>query len=266
MSTIIGQALYEWLHRKMAVALLALSILMPVAIIATSPLQRGPEGFYIGAVQRHAPLASAIADVFNTIVRLSTDIWLLLCAFAVVGLLCSYLERGWAELLFTRAQARWKFLVGRWLAGVLTFAATLTILLAVPAGYYARAGWNYVPELWRVVLLLTVSFSALAATAAFASMSRSGSTLPVALVFLQLVICSVLSSHDQLKTVIHSVTLQRAIDGLYWALPKHSDLGAAVANIATRPPQLNTAAVWTTLAFTGVVLAMTAYRLERAPL
>jgi ABC-type transport system involved in multi-copper enzyme maturation permease subunit len=267
--TIAHQALYETARRKLGVTLLAMSIGLPTFIVLTTPMVLKPDGSYeIYADHRVVPhAAQLVASIFGLIARLGSSLWLFLCACAGAGLLSSYLERGWAELLFAKAHPRWHFLFGRYLAVLTLFTVTISIMMAVPALYYGRAGATLIPAgLARTILLLALSFSGLVATMALITVNRAGMALPIIAGFLQISATGAIQDHIAINSFVEWAWLRHVITGLYWILPKHPELRRAAAGIEFGPATLNTLQVWTTLAFTIVVLAGATYRLHRKPL
>jgi ABC-type transport system involved in multi-copper enzyme maturation permease subunit len=184
-----------------------------------------------------------------------SQIWSLIAAIAAALLFTSFLERGWAELLLTKAQRRWTFLCTRFAAATAVYTVSVIVMLLILAAYYGRAGWELIPHgMWRSVLLITVSFAALTSTAVLLAFSRSGMALPIFGVFLQLILSSIFAQHEMLKRAIDSDLGRKAIDLAYWVIPKHSELERMANSAIRETPIINTPQLWCTVAYTLATL------------
>jgi ABC-type transport system involved in multi-copper enzyme maturation permease subunit len=269
MISVVAQTLYEAMRRRLGVTLLVMSVVLPALIVLTTPMELQPDGTYnVYSNDQVVPYpAQFVAGIFSLLARLGSSLWIFLCVCVGAGLLSTYLERGWAEVLFAKGQPRWRFLLGRYGAVLLLFAVTMSVIIAIPSAFYGRAGSAILPPgLWKIVALLTLSFSSVAATAAFITVSRAGMALPIIACFLQISIAGALQDHKAINQLIDWAWLRHTITSLYWILPKHPELGRAAASIDFQSVALNTSQVWTSLAFTAVVLGCALYRLHRKPL
>jgi hypothetical protein len=251
----------EWINRRMGLVVCGLTIALPTLLILPNQIHRDPSGVFRGSPG--ITIENQIQIVFDAILRMFS-IWAFVAAISAAFLLCTYLERGWVELLFTKSRRRWTFLITRLATATLIYATSLSIMLLILAAYYGRAGWELIPHgLWRSVLLMTVSFAALAVTAGMLALTRSGVALPILGVFLEIVLSSVFAQHDNFKRVVSSEIGRKSIDVAYWLLPKHAELDRFAESVVHASPAIITIQLWCTLAYTLTLLVVSILWLER---
>jgi ABC-type transport system involved in multi-copper enzyme maturation permease subunit len=258
MIAILRLTFREWVNRKMGLVMMVLTITLPVLLILQSRIHRNASGGF------GADTAMKAQTAFEITLNLSAAIWSLISAISASTLFSSFLERGWADLLLTKAQKRWMFLLTRFVATVALYAVSIVGMLSIIALYFVQAGSDVIPPgLWRSVLLLTVSFSAMAATAMLLSLTRSGIALPIIGVLLETLFSGILSQHRSLEAMFNSAITRKVIEVAYWVVPKHTELARMSRSFAEAGSSLNSAPIWTTLAFTVVLIVASLIWIQR---
>src|SRR5438309_6248351 len=144
MLTVLKQTLIESIHKRMALALMVISVLIFSFTVYFFRIQTQPNGKVLIFAQSGTmsqPAEGCVRQYFISTLSTTAGLWTFLGVFALAPLLSSYLETGMAGLLFTKAIARWQIFIGRVGGAFTLFVATLLLLDGLPAVYFwLRAG------------------------------------------------------------------------------------------------------------------------------
>ena len=165
MGTVFFYTVREALSRLMGLVLVLVSAVAAGAYIYTVEFQRAPDGTLLMSSPAHLwePAATAALWKFEVLFQQTGGLWFFLGIFATASLLTSYLEKGWAEMLFSKGVTRAQMLLGRYFGALGLFFLAVVALDLPPAAYlWIRAGVSPKPFLVSLALLL-LSFAALLA-------------------------------------------------------------------------------------------------------
>ena len=166
MLTVIKHTLIESIHKRMALALMVISVLIFAFMMFIFSFKTQPNGSVLVFARggpSSVPAGIFVRDIFQSALGTTSGLWTFLGIFALAPLLSSYLENGMAGLLFTKALARWQIFLGRVAGAFVVFMATVVLLDGIPAFYFwARTGIS-AKNFLLAVGILKVSFTSLVA-------------------------------------------------------------------------------------------------------
>ena len=226
MLTVLKYALLESLHRRMAVILLIMGVVIVGALFLTISFETAEDGTLLvaPAVGMTMSAKQFVPLMIGGLLGFSRTLWLFLVLFAVTPLLTTYMEKGWVELLVSKGVPRWQFLVGRYAGGVVLLAISLMLVVGVPGIYFSlRAGLS-LPNLFGALALLLLSFSAVLALMALIAVFQVSPVIPIMVGFLQLTLSAVLANRQALYSFFQSEWIRTSFDWSYYVLPKNSEL------------------------------------------
>jgi hypothetical protein len=256
----------ESINKRMALVLVGLGILFAVILflfITIRPLPDGTSMIFLGP-HMLGPATLAVPAAQSEEVKTTGTLWLFLAIFAAVPLLVSALEKGWVELTLTKGVARWKILLGCYFSGLTLYAATLCVAMLPTAFYlWAKTGVGVKPLLIGI-LIETFGFASLMSLATFASLTRTGASLPIMIAVFMDILAPVLSNRKQiLFSLITSSRWQAVFDWAYKILPKPSEVMSASTSYIQLGSIGGWYPIWTTGIFTVVILGITMVLLQR---
>lgn len=257
----------EAINKRMALVLIGLALFFAVLfyfIIKVTPLE--PKEMSMISLGKHmlGPASLAVPAAMSAEVSITGGLWLFLAIFASVPLLVSGLEKGWVELTLTKGVARWKVLLGCYLSGLTLYVATLLVAMMPTALWlYVKTGVSC-KTLLVAILIEALGFASLMSLAAFASLTRTGASLPIMLAVFVDILSPVLASRQQgLFTFVTSNWGRGILNFMYKILPKSSELVGAATGYIEFGTIKNWFPFWTTGLFTVVVLGITMWMLHR---
>ena len=185
--------------------------------------QRAPDGTLLMSSPAHLwePAATAALWKFEVLFQQTGGLWFFLGIFATASLLTSYLEKGWAEMLFSKGVTRAELLLGRYFGALGLFFLAVVALDLPPAAYlWIRAGVSPKPFLVSLALLL-LSFAALLALMTLVAAIYPHPGVPIMAGFLQIFLSVLLAQRDfRLYDIITWKWAQTVVDWVYRILPK----------------------------------------------
>lgn len=228
MGTVILYTLRESFHRRMGIVMFVLALLVAGVFLWAIRFEAQPDGSVMTLMggRREGPAEKVMPAVLQQQLQFASGPWLILGIFAAAPLLTSFLEKGWAEMQFSKGIPRWQMFLGRYLGALGVFAGSVLLLVAVPV-LYAWVGAGVSPgRIWMAMGILLFSYAAILAMIAAVSMALPNPAIPIMLGFLQTILSALLA---QRKTVLYDVITakwaQWLIDWAYRILPKTSELG-----------------------------------------
>lgn len=265
MRTIVWHVLKESFHRTMGLALLAVSALFAGMYMWGMRITTGAGSdvtVKLGSISM--PAADFARDFHHTVIQLTTHLWLWIGLFAAAPLLTSVLEKGWAEMLFSKGQPRWKWLAGRILGVLCLFVASLTVFAGFPAVRLWIASGIGSRNLVLGLLILLLSYASLLSIMALAAMASSHFAAPLMAGFVQLIVSEVLFARDQaLYPLITARWARWLLDWAYRILPKNPELGREAARFVATGQLSSWWPLWTTAVFIVCALTLATFKLDR---
>jgi ABC-type transport system involved in multi-copper enzyme maturation permease subunit len=261
-------ALRDSFNRRMALVLTGLSVVLAIVFIWIVKVKflRGPVVFLgprmFWAADRGVPSVLTIVMEFT-----SGVLWILLAILAAAPVLSSTLEKGWVELTLSKGTSRWQILLGSYFAGV-TMYFTAVVVAITPIAFYLW--WQTKVSSWPLsvsILLQTLSFAALLAIAAFATLPRLGAVLPILFAMAVYIVSAILAQRERmLYQFLTSRWSHVILDGLYRILPKTSELSGTAARYIQGEGITSWWPLWSTGIFIVGTLSLTAWLLHRKSL
>lgn len=227
MWTVIVQTLRESFLRRMGLVLLLISLLIPAALLWFYRFEPQPDGtvsIYVGS-RLLGNGVEAAQWTFEVLYQQSSGLWFFLGLFATAPLLTAYLDRGWAEMLFSKGLPRWELLLGRYLGALGLFALALILLDSIPALYlWLRAG--VAPgRFFLAMAVLVFSFATVLALMTLVAVVQPTTALPVIAGFVQIIFSALLMNRDiLLYDIVRAGWARWCIDWIYRILPKNREL------------------------------------------
>ena len=265
MGTVFLHTLWESLHRRMGLVLLAISVLVPTGLLYLIRFQARDDGTVMAYLfsNRVGTAAEFVPSALSGLLQMTVGLWLFMGIFAIAPLLTTYLEKGWADLLLSKGVARWQVLLGRYGGGLALFATTLLILDGAPAIYFwARTG--IAPgRFFLGVAMLGLSFASVLALMALTAMVQASPSILIIVGFMQVIVSSLLAQRESLYALMSAQWVQWLMDWVYRILPKnHELLGLAVNYLRTGTIE-SWWAVWSSALFVAGALGLSAWLLHR---
>ncbi len=259
----------EAIHRRMALVLIGMAILMAVILmllITIKPLSDGQSMVFLGQ-RMLGPAELAVPAAMVAEVQITGGLWLFLAIFASTPLLVSMMEKGWVELTLTKGVSRWQALLGAYFGGLTLYAATLAVATLPPAVWlWLKTGIGF-SSLIVAILIQVFGFGALMALAALACMSRTGAALPIMLAVLVDILSPVLATRERgLFSLITSDWARGLITWVYRILPKDIEIVNAAQNYIMFHKLGPWWPFWSTGVFLVVTLGLAALLLHRKSL
>ena len=262
-------ALHESIDRRMTPVLLGLALLIAVGfnmVVKVEP-QPGCSKIILLGTQKFVDLQEAVPFILAMELRVAGGLWMILSMLAAVPLLTATLEKGWFELLLAKATPRWEVFMGRFLGGVTLYVITYMIAI-LPLAF--RLWWQTDIATWMLVYALlfqTLSFAALLAIAAFATLAQKGIPISVIIALAVWTISPSLAQRQEIYYPHITSPLGRGIiDLTYIIFPKCSEIDALSAGLIQAQFITWWWPLWSTLIFAFLVLAYTLWRLEHKSL
>jgi ABC-type transport system involved in multi-copper enzyme maturation permease subunit len=266
MGTIIRYTLWESVHRRMGLVLMVFSLVMFGILVYALQFQAQPDGtlFVLMRGRTLGPAARIVPSQLASLLDFATGPWVLLGIFAVAPLLTSFMEKGWVDLLLAKGVSRWTILLGRYLGATGVFALCLGILGAGPAFYFwARTGVAPA-RFFESLLVLLLSFGALAALMAFVAVINPSPALPIMFAFLQTALSPLLFMRERvLYDVITAKWAQWLMDWAYRVLPKTTELSRAAAGYLRDGKITDWWPLWSTAVFLAGTLVAAGWLFRR---
>jgi len=262
LGSMVRHALHESVHRSASLATVVSAVGLTLLLVVPLRMRDG-ELFYWS---QRAPSTAVMAREFSSIVMgMGQTIWVFLPLLAVAGLLASSLQKGWIELLISKPMPRVTILSTAYLTGLIlwllsvglmvsSLAATFRFMLHVPA----------VPLL-KAFAVLTLFFAIELAFLVMVAMARPNVMIATAATFAMTFIASLMGVRALLARYFNSRWLERALDGLYYILPKVSELGSLARRFADTPEARITdwMPLWSSALFGAACLIAAGWLLER---
>lgn len=266
MITVFLRAFPELVSRRIGMVLLGMALLMPALHIYgwTRSLERLPDGsFVVHAGPQPMPIHDFLRDDLRMQLDFAHTFWVLLAVFATATALTTFLERGWAEMIFAKGVRRWEVLLGRYLAALFAFALALFFIAGVPALYVWGTTGITQFRFFAGLGLALLSFASLLALMALVGVLQPNSALLVMVGFVQFTFARFLATREDLYVLIQWEWLKTLLDWLYYVLPKNMDLQRMATTYLAKGTFESWWPVWSTAVFALAALALAGILLQR---
>jgi ABC-type transport system involved in multi-copper enzyme maturation permease subunit len=268
MGTVFAYTVRESLRRLMGIIVVSVSLLVALVIpLFFLQFRRAADGsleLYQNQAFGWEPVATGVLWIYDNLFRATAGLWFFLGVFACAPLLTSYLEKGWAELLFSKGVTRAQILLGRYLGAFATFFVVAAALNLPPALYlWMRAG--VAPGRFLVSLsLLLFSFATLLALMVLVATIYPHPAMPIMAGFLQIFFSVLLAGRDfRLFDVVKWPWAQAAITWVYRILPKQRELEEIGLKFIRTGQIENWWPIWSSALFLFAALAVSILILRR---
>ncbi len=193
-----------------------------------------------------------------------------LSIFATAHLVPRLQDKGTVDLYLSRPVGRVKLLLYRYLAGLILAASNVVYLIG---SIWLIVVWKthvIHPRFLVSGLVILFAISVLLAFAFLVGVITSSTAVSIMSTYALFILSAVLVAHDRMAAAITAAWKVAVIQGLYWVLPKVSELGQAVVALVSgdQAPQelsnsLTVAPFLTTAAFGIVCLVLASLLFQR---
>lgn len=264
MITVFLYTLRESLARRMGLALLALCVLVPILYVTTVSFEPSPAGQMISMGRMKVPAEAWVRFEWNGHLRMAQNLWTMLALFVAAPLLSSYLEKGWADLLLTKAVPRWRFLIARMAGTVFIFALIIYGMYGTIALYFSQRTGISAAGFLKALGLAVASFLCIVSLMALVGVFQPNAALLVIVGFLQITVSQLLLSNRKAIAETFDVAwLKPALDALHAVLPRTQEMSDIAADVFTRQPVESWAPLWWSLGLAVAYIGLACYAVHR---
>lgn len=195
-----------------------------------------------------------VRGIFAFVATFLYSFGMFLAVFASSGLTPSVLEPGRIELLLSKPVSRWHILLGRYAGNLLVVLAN-TIYLVV--GVWLILGWK--TGIWNTAFLLAIPtttfiFAVLLAVVVLVGVLWDSTALSIMITVGLMIVSPILAQKDTVVKLMSSEWSRQLWLGLYYVLPKVSDLGRITLNAIMYRTFDGWMPIWTSALFGAVAL------------
>jgi hypothetical protein len=263
MLTVFLYTLRESLVRRMGIVLLALCVVVPVLYMSTVTFEDTGSGMLIVMGRMRIPVESWVRFEWNGHLRMVRSLWLMLALFLAAPLLSSYLEKGWADLLLTKAVPRWQFLLGRLLGTIFIFATVVYVMYGSTALFFSSRTGISAASFLKALGFSVLIFFCIVTMMALVGIAQPNPALLVIVGFLQITFSEFLANRKEIAEAFNFKWLKPTLDALHAVLPRTKELGDLSADVFARQPVESWAPLWWSVGLTTLYLALACWALHR---
>lgn len=260
--SLVRHMLHESVHRSASLATVVSAVGLTLLLVL--PLQmRDGEVFYWS---QRAGSAAMMARQFSGIfMGVSQTIWVFLPLLAVAGLLASSLQKGWIELLVSKPMPRVTILSSAYVTGVILWLLSVGLMVTSLAATFR---WMlHVPALplLQAFAVLSLFFAVELGFLVLVTVARPNVMIASAATFAMTFFASLMGIRAVIARYFNSRLLEGALDGLYYILPKVSELTSLARLLADSPetPITNWMPLWSSALFGAACLIAAGWLLHR---
>lgn len=186
-----------------------------------------------------------------------------LSVFASAGLVAAVFEPGRIELLLSKPVSRTRLLLGRYLGNLLVVAANIVYLTV---GSWVIFGIK--TGLWGLGYLVSSAFTVfvfavLLAVIVLVGVLWESAAVAIMVTFGLMIVTPILAQTATLERLLSSEWSRDVVRGLYYILPKTSDISVIIRHLILNEPVDTWMPVWSTALFGAVILAAGILRFRR---
>jgi Cu-processing system permease protein len=256
--TIIQLTFREALAKKIIIAYLAISTFTCLLFLFAINLDivdgfKSSVSIFGKEVAPSIEVDEIIFGVEGAIAVMLYTVGLFMSCFATGGLMPSLLKPGFIDLFISKPVRRYEILAGRYLGAITIVAFNvfylilfMWLILSVKTGV-----WN-----WGFILsgaLIVFTFAVLYTMMTFISVITKSATLSLMFTYFIVFFSPLLLQRDKIYALLSSKIYGLLIDGLYYFLPKITELGNMTQQVTRNVSITSWMPVWSSLLF-GVFL------------
>lgn len=214
--------------------------------------------------------AEQIADLREIIISIQGGLAVLLFTggifmslFATSSLMPSLLQTGFVDLWVSKPLHRATILLGRFSGAVAIVAFNIFylvlfsfLILALKTGIW---NWNFIAA--AVIIVLT--FASLYTLMTFFSLLTKSGAFSLMITYLILFFSPLLLQRNQIYALLSSKYYGYLVDGLYYFLPKTTQLGNLTQQVVRGVPDISWMPLWSSLLFALFMLGVSTYIFQR---
>lgn len=262
LGSMVRHALHESVHRSASLATVVSAVAMTLLLVVPLRMRDG-ELFYWN---QRTPSTAVMAREFSVIVMgMSQTIWVFLPLLAAAGLLASSMQKGWIELLISKPMHRLTILITAYLTGLTLWLLSVGLMVASLAATFRWMLRVPALPLLKAFTVLTLFFAVELAFLVLVAVARPNVMIASAATFALTLIASLMEDRAKIARYFDSHWLERALDGLYYILPKFSELSSVARRLALTPEAQIThwMPLWSSALFGAACLIAAGWLLNR---
>ncbi len=216
-----------------------------------------------GNTVRGADVQGLVVQTQSVIAMVMYFAGMALSVFASAGLVSAMFEPGRIELLLSKPVSRTHLLLGRYAGNVLVVAANIIYLVA---GSWIIFGVK--TSIWGTGFLLSslctiFIFAVLLSVLVLVGVLWDSAAVGIMATFAIMIVTPILAQKAQLEKLLDSEWSRNVLRGLYYVLPKTSDISIIIRHLILNQPVESWMPVWSTAIFGAVVLSAGVWRFNR---
>jgi ABC-2 type transport system permease protein len=179
-----------------------------------------------------------------------------LSVFASAGLVAAVFEPGRIELLLSKPVSRTQLLLGRYVGNVLVVAANIAYLtLGSWIIFGAKTGVWGAGYLFSSVFTVFV-FAVLLSVIVLVGVLWESAAVAIMATFAIMIVTPILAQRATIERLLSADWSRNVVHGLYYVLPKTSDISVIIRHLILDQPVDSWMPVWSTALFGAVVLTV----------
>lgn len=243
--TITQQTIQEAFARKVFIAFFVISSLVLAVFLAVfifTPLDSFLKPFdemirqSKGKIQLDA-LSMLVRGIENAIAMPLFGLGLFLSIFSVSSFIPTMLEKGHVDVILSKPVSRTQVLIGKFTGGLLVVFFNVAYLIC---GIWLMLGLKF--SVWDTqflytVLTITFTFAVFYSLIILIGVISQNSILSMMVCyFIFLIVSPLLAARESIFSFIHSDAIKAVINGIYYILPKTSELGSITGDLVRKQP------------------------------
>jgi len=183
--------------------------------------------------------------------------------FATSSLIPTLLQPGFIDLFISKPVSRFEILTGRFIGATLIVACNIFYLVLFSALIlFVKTGiWNWSYLLAGVIIVFT--FMILYTLMTFLSLLTKSGAFSLMLTYFVVFMSPLLLPRDQIYALLSSKVYAYILDGLYYFLPKTTELGNLTRLIVGDQQVTSWMPLWSSLLFALFILSVSTYIFQR---
>jgi len=209
-------------------------------------------------------------DIRNIIIRIQSIITgflftggIFMSIFATSGLMPALLQPGFIDLFISKPVSRLQIITGRFI-GATAIVALNIFYLVIFSGiilYFKTGIWNWSYLSAGVIIVLT--FMIMYTLMILFSIMTKSSAFSIMLTYFIIFFSPVLIARDQIYALLSSKFYAYLLDGLYYFLPKTSEIAVITGQIAGGQQINSWMPLWSSVLFALFIFSISAYIFQR---
>jgi len=158
---------------------------------------------------------------------------LFLSIFSASSFIPNMLEKGSVDLILSKPVSRAQIILGKFLGGVLIVAINIAYLIFILWVLIGIKFGIWDPDLLYSIFTITFTFASLYSLIILVGILTQSSILAMMLSYMIFFILSpILAARDTISVFLDSKIIEIIMDGLYYIIPKTSELGSLTTELA----------------------------------